>query len=105
MTSADSSRVDQGFLANMMASFIQIGAVLVLLIWCFSIVRPFVGVVVWGVIIAIALYPLHLSLVARLGGREKSSATLLVLVGLVIIIVPTWLLADSTIEGLRYVSG
>jgi hypothetical protein len=34
MTSADSSSVDQKFLANAMASFIQIGAVLVLLYWC-----------------------------------------------------------------------
>lgn len=104
MTSADSRRIDPGFLANAMASFIQIGTVLLLLIWCFNIVRPFVGVVIWGVIIAIALYPAHLSLAEKFNSAKMSSI-FLVLCGLAIIIIPVWFLADSTIEGLRYVSG
>ena len=57
MTSADSASVDKGFLANAMASFIQIGAVFLLVMWCFSIVRPFIGVMVWGLIIAVAHVP------------------------------------------------
>ena len=105
MTSADSSRVDQGFLANAMASFLQIGALLVLLWWCFSIVRPFISIVVWAVIIAVAVYPLHLSLTARLGGREKISAVIFALIGLAIIILPTWFLADSSIAGLKSIAG
>ena len=104
MTSADSRRVDPNFLANAMASFIQIGAVLLLAIWCYSIVRPFLGVVIWGVIISIALYPAHLSLSNKFGS-EKLSATFLVVCGLAIIIAPVWLLTDSTIEGLQYVAG
>jgi predicted PurR-regulated permease PerM len=104
MTSADSSRVDKHFLANAMASFIQIAAVVLLVLWCFSIVKPFLGVVVWGMIISIALYPVHLSLTEKLGGKAKVSATILVLIGLAIIIIPTWLLAESTLDGLRYLS-
>jgi len=105
MTSADSSRVDKKFFANAMASFIQIAAVALLVMWCYSIVRPFIGVVVWGMIISIALYPVHLSLTEKLGGRAKTSASILVLIGLAIIVVPTWLLAESTIDGLKFVSG
>jgi len=101
MSSADSSQVDNKFLANAMASFIQIGALLLLLIWCFTIVSPFLNIVVWAVIISIAIYPVHQSLSARLGGRAKLSSTILVLVGLSIIIIPTWLLAESSISGLR----
>lgn len=101
MTSADSSRVDNQFLANAMASFIQIGALLVLLFWCFNIIRPFLNIVVWGLIIGVAIYPVHLSLTAKLGGREKTSAFILVLIGLAIIIVPTWILAESSISGLK----
>ena len=52
MTSADSSRVDKHFLANAMASFIQIAAVALLVLWCFSIVKPFLGVVVWELYIS-----------------------------------------------------
>jgi predicted PurR-regulated permease PerM len=101
MTSADSSKVDQRFLANAMASFLQIGALLVLLLWCFNIVKPFLGIIIWAIIIAVAVYPLHESLTARLGGREKTSAVILVLIGLAIILVPTWILAESTIGGLK----
>jgi predicted PurR-regulated permease PerM len=104
MTSADSSRVDQGFLANAMAAFIQIGAVLILILWCFSIIQPFLSIVIWGLIIAVALYPVHTSLTAKLGGREKWSVILLVLAGLTIIIVPVWVLAESAIDGLRFLT-
>jgi predicted PurR-regulated permease PerM len=104
MTSADSSSVDQKFLANAMASFVQILAVLVLLYWCFLIVAPFMSIVVWAVIISVAVYPAHTSLAARVGGRKKLSATIIVLIGLAIIIVPTWYLADSTIGGLQHVA-
>ena len=49
MTSANSSKTDDRFLANAMASFIQIGALLLLIIMCFLIVQPFISIVVWGV--------------------------------------------------------
>jgi predicted PurR-regulated permease PerM len=101
MTSADSSKVDQKFLANAMASFLQIGALLILLILCFNIVRPFVAIVVWALILAVAIYPLHLSLTAKLGGREKTSASLFVLIGLAIILVPTWILGASSLSSLQ----
>jgi predicted PurR-regulated permease PerM len=104
MTSADNSSVDKNFLANAMASFLQIGAVLVMLYWCFTIVSPFLNIVIWSLIISIALYPAFVSLSARLGGRKKLSATILVLIGIAIIAVPTWILADSTIGSLRYVA-
>jgi predicted PurR-regulated permease PerM len=65
MTSADSTKVDQRFLANAMASFLQIGALLLLLVMCFNIVRPFISIVVWALILAVAIYPLHVSLTAR----------------------------------------
>ena len=82
MTSADSSSVDQKFLANAMASFIQILAVLVMLYWCFLIVSPFINMVVWAVVISVAVYPAHVALTAKVGGRKKLSATAIVLIGL-----------------------
>jgi predicted PurR-regulated permease PerM len=73
----------------------------VLLFWCFNIVKPFLGIVVWAVIIAVAVYPLHVALTARLGGRKKTSVAIFVLIGLAIILVPTWLLGESTFGGLK----
>jgi len=104
MTSVNSSRTDDRFLANAMASFIQIGALLVLLFYCYSIIQPFVHITLWGIVIAVGLYPTHQSLTAKLGGREKTSATILVLIGLAIVITPVWLSADSSIEAARTVA-
>jgi predicted PurR-regulated permease PerM len=101
MSTSLSSAADEKFLNNAMSSFIQIGAVLLLVFWCYSIVTPFISVVVWGLIIAVALFPIHLKLTELLGGRAKSSSTLLVLIGLAILLVPTWTLTESTVVALK----
>jgi len=92
---------DQKFQTNMMASYIQIAAVTLIVLWCFSIISPFIGMVLWALIIAVALYPLHQSLTIKIGGRAKVSATIFVLLGLAILVLPTVMLADSSITGLR----
>jgi predicted PurR-regulated permease PerM len=104
MTSANSSRTDDRFLSNAMASFIQIGALLLLLILCYKIVAPFVSIVIWAVVIGVGLYPTHTSFTAKLGGREKISALILVLIGLTIVITPVWLTAESSIATLHQAS-
>jgi len=87
----------QQFQKNVMASFIQIAALVVLVSACVVIVGPFVGVVVWGVVMAVAIYPLHLKLSSLLGGRQKLMATLIVIAGLVLVLFPGWLMIKSTI--------
>ena len=42
-----------------MTSFIQIAVVTLILYWCFRILAPFFNIVVWGMLIAVALYPVH----------------------------------------------
>ena len=91
---------DRSFQKNAMASFVQIGALLLLLILCFRIISPFLTIVVWAMIIAVALFPAHVALTNKLGGREKTSAAVFVLVGLAILIVPTYLTAGSSITAL-----
>jgi len=71
-----------------------------LLVWCFRILSPFLSIVMWSMIIAVAIYPAHKMLTAKLGGREKTSAALFVLVGLAILITPTYMMAESSISAL-----
>ncbi len=92
---------DKKFSDNMMTSYVQIAAVTLLVYWCFTIIAPFIGMVMWALIIAVALYPLHQSLSAKMGNRQKLSATIFVLVGLTILVLPTFLLAESSITGLK----
>jgi predicted PurR-regulated permease PerM len=103
MTISDTTAADRNFQKNAMASFVQIAALVILAVWCLRIIAPFVSIILWGMIIAVALYPLHMSLAGKLGGQEKLSATLFVLLGLTILLVPTYILTDSSVTALRTV--
>ena len=50
---------------------------------------------VWALILAVMLYPLHQSLARTIGGKQGLAATLLVVAGIVLIIVPTAMLVSS----------
>lgn len=78
---------------------IRIGLVLLLIAWCFQIVRPFVIPVVWGLIIAIATFPGYQRLRAAMAGRSGLAATVITTLGLVLLIGPTVLLAGTLVDG------
>jgi predicted PurR-regulated permease PerM len=69
--------------------------------WCLAIMLPFIHIILWGIIIAIAFLPLHQLLSKKLGGKPKLASTIIVLVSLSIIIIPSWLFLDSIVEGLK----
>lgn len=94
MNSAD----DATFQRNMMTSFIQIAAVVILVSYCLTIVGPFVSLVVWGLVLAVAIFPLHLKLASAFGGNEKFAATVIILIGLVIVVLPGWIMTKSVIS-------
>lgn len=104
MNVPDTVVADRNFQKNAMASFIQIAAVVLLVVWCLKIIAPFISIVLWGMIIAVALYPLHAKLSRKLGGREKASSTIFVLIGLAILLVPAYILTDSSVAALKTVS-
>lgn len=98
MSNSIQSSDDQAFVRRSLNAALQIGLIFALASWCLMIIYPFIGLVAWAAIIAIALYPLHLKLSARIGGREKWSATIIVLIGLSIVLAPTISLTGSSIE-------
>ena len=102
MISSDTT-ADRNFQKNAMASFVQIAALVILVVWCLQIIAPFVSIILWGIIIAVALYPLHSSLAVKMGERQKTSATLFVLLGLTILLVPAYILTESSVHTLRSV--
>jgi predicted PurR-regulated permease PerM len=82
---------------------IRIGLVALLVGWCFLILQPFVIIILWGLIIAIALFPAYKWLRGILGGRRILSATALCGALLLVIIVAGIQLADSLISGINSV--
>jgi len=74
---------------------IRAGLVLVLAMLCYRIFSPFLVLMVWALILAVTLYPLHQALAARMGGRQGWAATLITLLGVALIVAPTALLLNS----------
>jgi len=74
---------------------IRAGVILALVLLCYQIFSPFLTLMIWAVILAVTLYPLHRSLAARLGDKQGLSATLLVILGIALIVAPTALLMSS----------
>ena len=101
MNTATGDTEKRQILRDSMAVFLQIVAVVLLVGLCLWIVAPFVTLVIWGVIISVAIFPAHQKLTEVLGGREKLSAGLLVLAGLLILVIPTWMMTESTVSAAR----
>ena len=80
---------------------IRIGLIVLLVGWCFVIVQPFIGIIGWSVVMAVALYPTFDRLRALLGGRTKSAAVLLTIAFLLVFIVPAVVLSETLVSGVR----
>ena len=68
--------------------FIRAGLLLALALLCYDIFAPFVSLMAWALILAVALYPAHQKLARKMAGKQGLAATLLVLGGIVLIVVP-----------------
>src|SRR5215471_15368064 len=72
---------------------IRVGTLALLLYLALTLVWPFLTVVIWSVVIAVALRPGFERLAHWLGGRRRLAAALVTLVSLVVIIGPVFWLA------------
>ena len=81
--------------ANLLEVLIRAGLILILAIICYQVFSPFMILMVWAVILAVTLYPLHQRIARRVGGRQGIASTLLLIVGFVLIAVPTAILVNS----------
>src|SRR5262249_44047428 len=100
MTPPDSSDMPERELEKRRTSrlldvLIRAGLILAVVILCYRVFAPFLTLTVWAVILAVTLYPLHQAIAKRLNGRQGVSATLLVLLGIALFVVPTAVLMNS----------
>lgn len=80
---------------------IRAGLIAILVISCFNIFHPFLDLMLWSVILAITLYPLHGLLKSKLGRSDARSASLIVLIGISILLVPVYLMGTSMAESIQ----
>jgi len=95
---------DQVFVHRAVEAATRIGLVALLIAWCFDIVQPFIVPAVWGIVIAVAVYPAYQPFDKALGERHAVSACLVTLVMLVVFIGPTVMLAETLVAGARWLA-
>jgi predicted PurR-regulated permease PerM len=74
---------------------IRAGFIAVLAALCYVVFAPFLTLMVWALILAVTLYPLHRALARAMGGKQGIAATIVVIGGILLIIAPTVLLVNS----------
>ena len=91
----DKASIQQLLSKDLMDLMIRVGLIAFLIVICARIFAPFMGLVLWALVLAVTLFPVHQRLANRMGGRQGRAATLLVLITLLLIGIPTVMLASS----------
>lgn len=78
---------------------IHIGLIILLVATSLMILAPFMIMLIWGVIMAIAQFPLFKTTENLLGNKKTLTAILFTIVGLIVIIIPSLILAESSASG------
>jgi predicted PurR-regulated permease PerM len=93
--------LEQRLATPLLDVLIRAGLILAMAVLCYQVFSPFLHLMVWALILAVTLYPLHQFLASRIGGKQGLAATLLVVVCVVLIVAPTAMLVSSLGDSVR----
>jgi predicted PurR-regulated permease PerM len=71
---------------------------LIIIVWCLLILTPFASVILWGLILALALLPLHRYLSKKIGNRPKTASFIIILCFLIAVILPIFIMITSLVD-------
>ncbi len=91
---------DEVYIQRSINTALRIGFIATLFVLSYWILKPFIAPVIWGIIIAVAIFPLHKKLTKLLGGKEKLSSIIIVTAFLAMLIIPAALFTDSTVRSM-----
>jgi len=89
------SELEERLASRLLDVLIRAGLILVLVLLCYQVFAPFLSLMVWAVILAVALYPLHQALARRMGGRQGGAATAIAVLGIALTVTPAAVLLAS----------
>lgn len=81
---------------------IKLVALGVILFYSLQIIKPFILLVMWGGILAVALSPLHVKLTKLCKGKKSLAASAIAIVGIALIAVPSVSLSTSSIDSAQH---
>ena len=100
-TENDNTTLRKALSQDLMEVLVRFSLIAFLVVTCLQIFAPFAGLMLWGLILAVALYPLHRRIAARLGDHQGGAATVLVLALLFLIGWPTIMLGGLFVESIH----
>ncbi len=90
----------QTILATTIDLIVKVGMLALLIFFCLNIISPFVNILLWAIIIAIIVFPLYERLGRYFGKRKKMASLLITIVALAILLIPSYWLLASLVDGL-----
>jgi predicted PurR-regulated permease PerM len=94
--------LEQRLASPLLDVLIRAGLILALAMLCYRVFSPFLTLMIWALILAVTIYPLHQYLASKIGGKQGLAATLLVVIGILLIVTPTALLMSSLGDSVRH---
>ncbi len=104
MVNSIPSAENEAYYQRIISASLKLGFVALLIILSYLIIKPFIIMLLWGIIIAVGIYPLFRKLSSALGNRDKLASAVITLTVLMVIIIPSILLLGSTIDGVKYIA-
>lgn len=86
---------------NLWDTLVRIALIAALAWICFTVFSPFLKLMAWSIILAINLYPSHQWLARKLGKKQWLASVIIVVLGLTLIVAPTWLLMNSFADSVQ----
>jgi len=83
---------------------IKLGALAIVLVVSFLIVKPFIAIVIWSIILAVALSPLVQKLASKLRMKKTRVLTILSIVAILALAMPAYMLSDKAIDSITTLS-
>jgi predicted PurR-regulated permease PerM len=80
---------------------LRLAALALILYWSIVLIRPFIAIIAWSVVLAVSLYPTFSRVAALLGGRRRLAATLVSVVFLLILFGPVAWVAVGVADAIR----
>lgn len=90
----------ENILSTAVDLIVKIGVLVILIFFCINILSPFINILLWAMIIAIIVFPLYEKLGHYFGKRKKIASLLITILALAILLVPSYWLLASLVDGL-----
>ena len=87
--------------APMMDTFIRGALIVGLALLCYMVISPFLSILLWSIILAVTLYPLHQRIAKLVWGKQGLASVILMLLGGALIVTPTASLVNSFADSIR----